>query len=183
MMPFPPLLSSGNATLSLHLKFCLRQGQLAAVKLTEASHLDYEVEGACSASYELIGQWLKCYLSGTHTPFPFPLYNASLSSFSRRVLLEMSALPFGTTASYQTIAQRSGHPRAARAVGTVCNRNPFPLVVPCHRIIRSNGTLGGFALGQKIKETMLAFECEIVSAHSPAPFLKERPKKKHLCYS
>ncbi len=167
----PSLLqSSGSATLPLHLGFYLRQDQLTAVKLTEAPHLTYHIEGASPRSYALVEQWLEHYLFGAHETFPLPLDAAALSLFSRRVLLEMSVLPFGTTVSYQTIAQRSGHPRAARAVGTVCNRNPFPLVIPCHRIIQSNGSLGGFALGHKIKEKMLAFEREIVNTHSFTSF-------------
>lgn len=70
----------------------------------------------------------------------------------------MQKIPFGSTMSYQEVAQAAGSPRAARAVGGACNRNPFPLLVPCHRVIQANGKIGGFALDLEIKRRLLEFE-------------------------
>lgn len=81
-----------------------------------------------------------------------------LSSFLKKVLSEMKKIDFGETKSYQELAKQCGRPAAARAVGGACGRNPFPLFFPCHRIIRANHSLGGFALDLEIKRRLLQFE-------------------------
>ena len=80
------------------------------------------------------------------------------SEYTRSVLLSLKKIPFGQTLSYGRLAELSGHPKAYRAVGSVMNKNPFPLIIPCHRVIRSNGNIGEFALGKDMKDCLLKHE-------------------------
>lgn len=70
----------------------------------------------------------------------------------------MRKIPYGATISYATQARRIGKPRATRAVGTANGANPIPIIVPCHRVIASDGSLGGYALGLAMKRRLLALE-------------------------
>lgn len=83
---------------------------------------------------------------------------AECTAFQRRVYLATAAIPRGQTRSYRWVAQRIGQPRAPRAVGQALRRNPFIPTIPCHRVIRSDGTLGGFARGLRAKRRLLAQE-------------------------
>ena len=86
---------------------------------------------------------------------------AKLTSFEWKVLRAALRIPFGQTRSYQWVARMIGKPKAVRAVGQALKKNPFPLMIPCHRVIRENGFLGGYAGGIKIKENLLQLEKEI----------------------
>ncbi|MCH8219534.1 MAG: MGMT family protein [Planctomycetes bacterium] len=85
-----------------------------------------------------------------------------MTLFSRAVLLVCGELPYGMTTTYRVLALRAGRPDAARAVGTIMARNPLPLLVPCHRVVRSDGQLGGFSApgGPDTKRRMLQLESE-----------------------
>lgn len=78
--------------------------------------------------------------------------------FRRAVLEQMCQIPAGQTMSYGELARYAGHPGAARAVGSVCKHNPLPIIIPCHRVIKSNGGLGEYALGIKLKQQLLRHE-------------------------
>ena len=78
--------------------------------------------------------------------------------FRRAVLEQLRGVPFGETVSYGELAARTGNPRAARAVGTACARNPVPIVVPCHRVLPSTGKLGAYAGGPERKRALLSLE-------------------------
>ena len=80
------------------------------------------------------------------------------ADFNRRVLRELARVPYGEVVTYGELAARAARPRAARAVGTVMNRNPLPIVLPCHRVIGANGKLVGYAGGLDRKETLLQLE-------------------------
>ena len=84
-----------------------------------------------------------------------------LTSFERQVLKAALRIPLGQTRSYQWIAKAIRKPKAVRAVGQALKKNPFPILVPCHRIIRADGSLGGYAGGQKKKRKLLRLEKEI----------------------
>jgi O-6-methylguanine DNA methyltransferase len=105
-------------------------------------------------SRDTILQFLKAYSQGLSFRFPIP----SASPFYEQVWRALSEIPFGETISYRDLACKIGRPEASRAVGQACNRNPMPLLIPCHRVIRSNGSIGGFALDLEIKKRLLAFE-------------------------
>ncbi len=89
---------------------------------------------------------------------------SDLTTFTKKVLKQACRIPRGRVAAYSELAARSGRPRAARAVGTVMASNPFPILIPCHRVIRSDGTLGGFGGGLNMKKKMLT--CEGVKINS-----------------
>jgi methylated-DNA-[protein]-cysteine S-methyltransferase len=80
------------------------------------------------------------------------------AAFSRRVLEELARVPYGETTTYGDLAARAARPRAARAVGTVMNRNPIPIVLPCHRVVGANGSLVGYGGGLERKEALLRLE-------------------------
>lgn len=86
------------------------------------------------------------------------LESQGVTSFERQVLLNTLSIKRGKTISYKELAKMSGRPRAARAVGNIMNKNPFPLLIPCHRVVASNGKLGGYAYGVKIKKLLLTSE-------------------------
>jgi methylated-DNA-[protein]-cysteine S-methyltransferase len=80
------------------------------------------------------------------------------ADFSRRVLEELAKVPYGETTTYGELAARAARPRAARAVGTVMNRNPIPIVLPCHRVVGASGALVGYGGGLERKEALLRLE-------------------------
>lgn len=80
------------------------------------------------------------------------------TDFQKKVWAELMKIPRGTTISYAELARRIGHPKAVRAVGTAVGKNPYPIKIPCHRVIASNGTIGGFALGLDMKRKLLKDE-------------------------
>ncbi len=97
------------------------------------------------------------YLSGQRREFSLPLL-LSGTPFMQKVYGALMEIPYGRTESYENIAIRAGRPRASRAVGSANHRNPLPIVVPCHRVVRKDGGLGGFAPGLIYKERLLALE-------------------------
>jgi methylated-DNA-[protein]-cysteine S-methyltransferase len=107
------------------------------------------------------------YLAGERTTFDLPL-RASGNAFERLVWAELARIPYGETASYGEIARRIGHPGAARAVGRANARNPIAIVVPCHRVIGSDGSLTGYAGGLDLKRALLALEADAVAAATNA---------------
>jgi len=82
--------------------------------------------------------------------------------FERKVFKATYQVPTGGTVTYQQIAKKIGRPRAARAVGRALGKNPFPLIIPCHRIIRTDGNIGGYRWGKKTKRRLLEEEQKIV---------------------
>jgi methylated-DNA-[protein]-cysteine S-methyltransferase len=102
------------------------------------------------------------YFEGNRRRFDLPLDVALLAAFNRRVLEELARVPYGEVVTYGELAARAARPRAARAVGTVMNRNPLPIVLPCHRVIGANGKLVGYAGGLERKEQLLRREGAIL---------------------
>lgn len=100
---------------------------------------------------------LQEYLAGKRRYFDLPLDPAG-TSFQRQVWSELLDIPYGATRTYGELAHAVGSPRGARAVGTACNRNPIAIVVPCHRVLSSNGKLGGYAYGTEVKRFLLDLE-------------------------
>jgi methylated-DNA-[protein]-cysteine S-methyltransferase len=88
-----------------------------------------------------------------------------ISPFYKKALTEVAKVSYGKTVSYSQIAQKLNNPKAARAVGSANARNPFPIIIPCHRIIANNGNLGGYAGGLKMKKYLLKFEKENLNTH------------------
>ena len=98
------------------------------------------------------------YFEGTRSSFALDVDLRGSAPFAQQVLDELARVPYGHTTTYGTLAAKVGAPRAARAVGTVMNRNPIPIVLPCHRVIGSNGSLTGYGGGLDVKEQLLRLE-------------------------
>jgi len=103
-----------------------------------------------------IGQ-LKAYFAGTLENFDLPLDPAG-TEFQRDVWFALAEIPYGATKSYRWLAERVGRPTATRAVGATNGRNPIPIVLPCHRVIGSDGSLTGFGGGLPLKRALLDLE-------------------------
>jgi methylated-DNA-[protein]-cysteine S-methyltransferase len=97
------------------------------------------------------------YFTGRRQAFDVDL-DLDVPAFHRDVLTELARVPYGRVTTYGALAHRTGRPRAARAVGTVMNRNPLPIVLPCHRVIGSTGKLVGYGGGLDRKELLLRLE-------------------------
>ncbi|MDR2868507.1 MAG: methylated-DNA--[protein]-cysteine S-methyltransferase [Bacteroidales bacterium] len=97
------------------------------------------------------------YFAGKRTDFDLPL-QAVGTIFQKQVWTALQTIPYGETRSYKQIADRIGNPKACRAVGLANNRNPIPIIIPCHRVIASDGKLQGYAGGLEIKERLLGIE-------------------------
>ncbi len=98
------------------------------------------------------------YFEGRRRTFDLQIDLGSTATFNRRVLDELARVPYGEVVTYGQLAARAERPRAARAVGTVMNRNPIPIVLPCHRVIGANGKLVGYGGGLERKEALLRLE-------------------------
>ena len=98
------------------------------------------------------------YFGGTRTAFDLPLDFRLATGFRREVISRLADIEYGRTASYADVAASAGSPRAVRAVGTACARNPLPVVLPCHRVVRTDGGLGQYAGGVEAKQILLRLE-------------------------
>jgi methylated-DNA-[protein]-cysteine S-methyltransferase len=98
------------------------------------------------------------YFAGRRRRFDLPLDWQLTAGFRGTVLRHLPEIRYGHTASYATVAQLAGHPKAVRAVGTACATNPLPVIVPCHRVVRSDGGIGGYLGGAEAKRTLLTLE-------------------------
>lgn len=118
-------------------------------------------EGPCTAPRNallcLAAQQLREYLSGGRRTFSLPLAPRG-TPFQRAVWRALCDIPYGQTRSYAQVAAAVGNPRAARAVGMACNRNPIGILIPCHRVVGANGALTGYAGGMDKKAALLELE-------------------------
>lgn len=111
------------------------------------------------ARLDAAAQQLDEYFEGRRTRFELPLDFRLARGFRRAVLEQLpERVPYGRTAGYAELAVAAGSPRAVRAVGSACANNPLPVVVPCHRVVRSDGTPGGYVGGAAAKRTLLGLE-------------------------
>jgi methylated-DNA-[protein]-cysteine S-methyltransferase len=101
---------------------------------------------------------LERYFEGDLTDFEVPLDWSLTGDFARRVLRRTARIPYGSVASYGDVAMGVGTPRGARAVGNALGSNPIPVVVPCHRVVRTGGAIGGYGGGLSRKQWLLALE-------------------------
>lgn len=110
------------------------------------------------ARLDAIAQELEEYFTGTRRTFDVPLDWRLSAGFRANVLRRLPDIGYGHTASYAAVAALAGNPKAVRAVGTACATNPLPVVVPCHRVVRSDGAMGGYLGGVEAKHTLLTLE-------------------------
>lgn len=114
-------------------------------------------ESAPSALADRAFKEISEYLDGKRKSFDFPIAPKG-TDFQKKVWSALSEIPYGETKTYGEIAEDIGNPKAARAVGNACNKNPLLLAVPCHRVLGADGSLTGFAAGIKVKERLLLLE-------------------------
>ena len=106
----------------------------------------------------LVTQELTEYFAGTRQKFTVPLDLGGVTDFRAAVLRELADVPYGKTTTYAELARAVGNPKAVRAVGSACATNPLPLFIPCHRVLRSDGQLGGYRGGVEAKRFLLRME-------------------------
>lgn len=117
---------------------------------------------ALAADDSQLGAWVDeilAYLDGARSPLDLPL-DVQATAFQQRVWQALQAIPYGETRSYSQVAESLGHPGAARAVARACASNQAALVIPCHRVVRSDGSLGGYRWGLERKRRLLANEAQ-----------------------
>lgn len=119
------------------------------------------------AALEFATDQLGEYFAGTRKYFELPVYQESPERFVTQIQQHLAAIPYGETRSYGELAQQLDKPRAARAVGSACARNPVPLIQPCHRVVRADGSYGHFSGTPKVKAYLLALEAG-EKPHAPA---------------
>ncbi|SDT14603.1 methylated-DNA--[protein]-cysteine S-methyltransferase [Microlunatus soli] len=107
---------------------------------------------------DVVARELDEYFAGDRHSFDVPLDLSLSTGFRQTVQRYLPKIDYGRTQTYQQVAERVGNPKAVRAVGTACATNPLPVVVPCHRVLRTDGTLGGYIGGETAKSTLLDLE-------------------------
>lgn len=110
------------------------------------------------ARLDTVATALEEYFAGARRSFDFPLDHALSAGFRQIVQQYLPHIAYGHTLSYKEVAESVGNPKAVRAVGTACATNPLPIVLPCHRVLRSDGSLGGYVGGMEAKTTLLKLE-------------------------
>ena len=101
---------------------------------------------------------IKSYLKGKLRKFRTKVKPVGINGFTLSVLHSLAKVPYGKTLSYSNLASRVKRPKAFRAVGTACGKNPCPIIIPCHRVIKNDGSLGGFGCGLPMKKRLLKIE-------------------------
>jgi len=107
---------------------------------------------------------LRIYFGGGTADFPDKLNLKGATPFQRRVWAVTRLIPYGDTRSYKWVAEQMGKPGAARAVGQALSKNPLPIIIPCHRVVKADGKLGGFSDGLEMKRRLLNLENSAVTA-------------------
>jgi O-6-methylguanine DNA methyltransferase len=128
------------------------------ISLIRTTGVDRPATGVARRLAERAREEIAEYLAGQRAFFSVPVDLSEVPAFQRQVLEAARRIPFGEARPYAWIAERVGRPRAVRAVGTALGRNPVPLLVPCHRVWRSDGGLGGYLFGVDVKRRLLDLE-------------------------
>ncbi len=130
--------------------------------------LTHEVSSPLSkhSLIDQVFQALEKYFQGQRENFDFPLSLELQTPFQREVLETLREIPYGQTVSYQDIAGRIGRPKAVRAVGSAVGRNPFLIILPCHRVLPKSGGYGKYRGGEALKEALIKLEAGVKSRGS-----------------
>lgn len=142
----------------IHVRFVVAEDAIQEVMLLPSPTFQWSVEGDHSGIDKVIKRWLDSYLSKKEPKVQLPLCLDFLPPFTKKALEQLRTIPFSQLTSYRELAIKLRNPNGARAVGNACGRNPFPLIIPCHRVIASNQKIGGFSQSPEIKRLLLAFE-------------------------
>ncbi len=155
--PIGPLLLAATPQGLVRIAFALEDHGTVLGRLAEdigPRILDVRHDPTLQRAAGQLGQ----YFAGRRTTFDVPVDLRLAHGFRRTVLEHLRDIAYGHTASYATVAAAAGNPNAVRAVGTACARNPLPVVVPCHRVVRSDGSIGQYLGGTDAKAALLELE-------------------------
>jgi methylated-DNA-[protein]-cysteine S-methyltransferase len=153
--PFGPLLLAATAGGLVRVGFEVEGHDLVLARLAElVSPRILEAP----ARLDRAASQLDEYFAGRRRRFELPLDLQLARGFRLQVLELLPAIAYGTTESYASVAAAAGRPAAVRAAAGACSHNPLPLVIPCHRVVRSDGSLGGYLGGPEVKRTLLELE-------------------------
>lgn len=119
---------------------------------------DCKNEGQSTAISSQCIRELEEYFTGTRKTFSVSLDSSLGTPFQKAVWNAMKEIPYGEVVTYGELAKRAGYPKAVRAVGSACKKNPFPFIVPCHRVLPADKSLGGYAGGAEMKKWLLDIE-------------------------
>ncbi len=148
------------STLQLEVDIEVADGRIirSGLKRSASEGISCQVQGASPELLNEIQLWLEDYGAGKQPAVRLPLSLEGLPPFISHVLLALHEVPFGETLSYGELAAQLFRPKAARAVGQACGRNPLILFIPCHRVLAANRKLGGFSADPSLKPLLLAHE-------------------------
>jgi len=172
--PFGPLLVAATAVGVVRIAFDMEGHDAVLATLAERiSPRIIRPTGGLGAASTLddAARELTEYFDGRRQRFALPLDLRLTRGFRRSVVEHLPEIGYGRTASYAAIAAAVGHPAAVRAVGSACATNPLPVVIPCHRVVRSDGTIGAYLGGSDAKRALLSMEhasAEYRPAEAPA---------------
>jgi O-6-methylguanine DNA methyltransferase len=148
--------------LKFHLQIEYSQNGICSVSLLpvkQGFHWNFSSDQPNENLEALVNAWLEAYCQKKNPSIQLPFDWASLPAFTQKVLQAVAAIPFGSFSTYGQIAHLLGRPEAARAVGGACGRNPFLLLIPCHRVLDAKQELRGYSAGGiGIKHMLLSFE-------------------------
>jgi methylated-DNA-[protein]-cysteine S-methyltransferase len=136
---------------------CANKGAIVSIGMSAEGEPEYPEICAAEHILNCAAQELTEYFAGERHAFTFAMRPFG-TSFQKRVWDALLNIPYGETKSYGQIAKETANPRAARAVGMACNRNPIMIAVPCHRVVGADGSMTGYALGTDLKRTLLSLE-------------------------
>lgn len=122
--------------------------------------MEWEIVGSSRSPLleGMVEKWVESYVKKRPPEVFLPVVLDGLPPYTTRVLSILRDIPIGISLSYKELAEITGNPQGARAVGNACAKNPCPLVIPCHRVLAAGGALGGFSCGLELKELLLAYE-------------------------
>lgn len=149
---------AGRDAAELAARFTLQASDAGISRLGYGRGRDVAATASARRHVERGRRELAEYLAGARSFFTVPVDLADVPEFQSRVLAAAARVPFGEVTSYAALAKTIGHPRAARAVGNALGANPVPVIVPCHRIVRGDGSWGHYVFGGALKTRLLALE-------------------------
>ncbi len=156
-MPYIHYYHSPIGALKITAEDCITGLSLCTEEVSNTANMQ-ESEVACTPLLQETCKQLEEYFSDTRTTFDLPIKYPSGTPFQHSVWDALRSIPYGETRSYEDIAIAIGNPKAVRAIGQANTRNPILLLVPCHRVINKNGTIGGFGCGVEVKKQLLHLE-------------------------
>ncbi|MDR2019129.1 MAG: methylated-DNA--[protein]-cysteine S-methyltransferase [Syntrophobacterales bacterium] len=149
-----------------NMAFVARAGRLIEFDISRKT--EYEIRKQLVARYpdatmsdknfRMIYLLLDRYLRGQKVEFHIDVDLSGQREFTRNILTELRKVPYGQVISYGGLARNAGYRNSARAAGQACGKNPIPIIIPCHRVINKDGSIGGFGMGSNFKKRLLAIE-------------------------